>query len=386
MNALRNILLLLIIPLFLTGQGNWDLGVFGGGATYQGDLVLTNSPHLSSTQPAFGFFVRHTFDFQWSLRLNAMRAQLAGSDQNFNNKDRNTRNFSFQSDIYETALLLEWEPFGKKRIREAFNFKKILSPYLFVGIGGLAVESNPDFYIGANDGILDKITLDQNIDNPSFHTVVPFGVGVKLDLSKQLLVGAEIGSRATFMDYLDGISIAANPDKNDWYVFGAVNVTYRFKARDEDKDDIPDRDDACPKIPGVVSSRGCPDSDGDGVEDLEDICPEIAGLPSLNGCPDSDADGIADWEDRCPTGFGSVLTMGCPDADNDKLADFEDDCPKLEGCLCRQGCPELDTTGNGIPDTNDRCSYELNQQLINNLTALDRFDALMGIDYRKFIF
>ena len=377
MNTLRNILTLIVIPLYVHSQGNWDIGMTGGGSTYQGDLVLTTEPLLSETNPAYGLFLRHTFDFQWSVRMNLLSTELSGSDQNFQNKDRNNRNFFFQSDLYEAAVLLEWEPLGKRRIREDFNFHRILSPYLFVGFGALAVDSKPNFYISSNDGIIDRIEQDQSINNPHLHPLVPFGVGVKLDLSKSFLLSAEISSRAAFTDYLDGISQSANPAKNDWYLFGGLSVAYRFKAKDQDKDNIADRVDACPKIPGVISSRGCPDADADGVEDLEDLCPEEPGIPALNGCPDRDSDGIADWEDQCPGDPGSVFTLGCPDTDGDKIADADDPCPYLPGCLCRGGCPALDTTGDGLPDQKDRCTSDLNTHLLSLLKQIEPLQTIL---------
>lgn len=381
MNALRNILIIVLLPCALLGQGKWDLGILSGGTTYQGDLVLSNGPLLSATKPAYGGFLRHTFDFQWSFRVNVISGQLVGSDQNSDDKYRLRRNFSFQSDLIETSVLFEWEPLGKRRTREEFKFYKILSPYLYAGIGGLAVNSNPNFYIGADDAILPRIEQDQALENPHLHPVIPFGLGVKIDLGKEVVIGAEIGSRATFTDYLDGISLSANSGKNDWYVFGGLSLSYRFKEKDEDKDNIADREDACPKIPGVISSRGCPDADEDGVEDLEDVCPEIAGLPELNGCPDSDVDGVADWEDACPTVFGSRLTLGCPDSDNDEIADLDDECPKLAGCICRQGCPMEDSTGDGIPDQKDRCTSSLNEDLIQPLKPIIELNKLFHINF-----
>ena len=356
MNALRVAIIFILLPVFAAGQGKWELGVLGGGTNYQGDLVVTVEPLLTATKPAYGGFIRHSFDFRWSMRLNFLHGTLYGSDQSFMEKYRNRRNFSFESVLLESSLILEWEPFGKKRIKGDWLFNRILSPYLFVGIGGLAVDSQTDYSLATNDGILDLIRQDQGVQNPHFHPAIPIGFGLKYDISKKILIAVEVGSRATFTDYLDGISSTANPDKNDWYIFGGMTLSYLFNPKDSDKDGIADRADSCPKVPGVESSRGCPDSDGDGVEDLEDICPDIAGLPELNGCPDRDNDGIADFEDECPATPGSIFTRGCPDTDGDRITDTEDECPLLAGPLCRRGCPPLDVDADGHPDDAGRCS------------------------------
>ena len=376
MNTLRVAILLFCLPLLCQGQGNWDIGVFAGGTNYQGDLVISEGPLLSATKPAYGAFLRHSFDFRWSVRFNLLYGQLSGNDQNFDDKSRNIRNFSFNTNLLESSLILEWEPLGKKRIYGDWLFNKIFSPYLFVGLGGVILDRETNYSIATNDGIIDLISQDQNIKNPFVSPAIPFGIGLKYDINKQLLVALELGTRATFSDHLDGISKSAASEGNDWYAYGGVSVSYRFNPKDSDKDGIADRADSCPKIPGVQSSRGCPDSDGDGVEDLEDICPDQIGLPELNGCPDRDRDGIADFEDDCPATFGSMFTNGCPDADGDKIRDTDDRCPFLAGSICRLGCPILDANADGLLNEIDRCSStppDYMQPLVSVATKIENF-------------
>lgn len=107
--------------------------------------------------------------------------------------------------------------------------------------------------------------------------------------------------------------------------------------RDNDDDDVPDADDACPGVVGDGDPSGCPgvdaarrldgdaapgDGDDDGVLDDEDRCatqPEdLDGFEDDDGCPDgdNDRDGFADAADRCPnqrpTSDGPRSTDGCP--------------------------------------------------------------------------
>ena len=62
-------------------------------------------------------------------------------------------------------------------------------------------------------------------------------VGVKSNITKHLILGAEIGARYTFTDNIDG----SNPDNenlqtlkfgninnNDWYLFSGFTLTYTF--------------------------------------------------------------------------------------------------------------------------------------------------------------
>ena len=41
------------------------------------------------------------------------------------------------------------------------------------------------------------------------------------------------------------------------------------------------------------------------VPDAEDECPTVAGLLKFQGCPDTDKDGIEDAKDSCPNVYGS---------------------------------------------------------------------------------
>ena len=48
--------------------------------------------------------------------------------------------------------------------------------------------------------------------------------------------------------------------------------TYKFESKrnDRDKDGIYDEEDDCPKTPGLLALKGCPDKDKDGIKDSED--------------------------------------------------------------------------------------------------------------------
>ncbi len=98
---------------------------------------------------------------------------------------------------------------------------------------------------------------------------------------------------------------------------------------DGDEDRIPDKADACPRLPGMGSAdpllHGCPeappDQDGDAIPDPQDACPDVAGRPTgmrrTHGCPpprDSDGDGLFDHEDACPEVAGPAPPKGdgCP--------------------------------------------------------------------------
>jgi outer membrane protein OmpA-like peptidoglycan-associated protein len=94
---------------------------------------------------------------------------------------------------------------------------------------------------------------------------------------------------------------------------------------------------------GPAENKGCPwpDADTDGVPDKDDKCPTLAGLLINSGCPDTDADGIFDDVDSCINSVGPIENKGCPwaDTDNDGTFDKDDKCPNVEGPVENYGCP-----------------------------------------------
>lgn len=124
---------------------------------------------------------------------------------------------------------------------------------------------------------------------------------------------------------------------------------------DADGDGITDEKDECPDEAGIIEFNGCPDMDGDGIMDKNDSCAEVAGLIKYNGCPDSDGDSIIDQNDACPFNAGSVEMAGCPDQDNDGLPDKDDNCPTVAGTTENGGCPFIDSDEDGIKDETDNC-------------------------------
>ena len=346
MKAINYTLVLLIMPFIVWSQPKWEWGLFLGGANYQGDLVKTDIPIWGETKPAYGIYGAYYLHPAWSLEINGYRGEIGGKDENFDlDEFIENRNFNFKTTITEVGLSFNWEPFGKKRRNPDRSYNNIISPYLFTGVAMAMIKPTPNFSNAPRDGLFPRIQEDKNAVYSKNRISIPLGIGIKFDLSKQFAIGLEFGARTAFTDYLDGISISANPEKNDWYQFAGVTLGLRFGPPDADKDGIADEEDACPRVKGVLSARGCPDEDGDGVEDLEDICPGVVGLLEFNGCPDTDGDEIIDKLDACPTLAGPEITDGCPDKDGDLVADIKDICPNEYGSNLFEGCPDCDNDG-----------------------------------------
>ncbi len=348
------VLFALIFVCALQAQPKWEWGLFVGGANYLGDLVETRMPVWEETQPAGGLTLAYTPNQQLFFQTSIYYARLKGSDQNFDNiKIQEQRSFQFDSEVIEVAVQARYELFGKKRFIKNQPFNGVIAPYIFGGIGLSWINATPDFSDADREPYFILIQEDKAAALTKPRITVPMGVGLKFDLGKKTALMLDVGFRTAFTDLLDGISHTANPDANDWYLIGGITLAKRIGYKDYDNDGIVDKEDRCPRLPGVLSGRGCPDSDGDGVEDLEDLCPDEAGVFELNGCPDRDHDMVMDMDDECPDRFGRESTRGCPDVDNDGIRDTHDECPWEVGTMLLAGCPDCD--GDGVANDKDYC-------------------------------
>lgn len=356
MNTLSKLLILLLITAATTAlraqEYKWEGGVFIGASNYQGDLVKPAIFTLKETNLGYGLLLRRHLDKNWALRLNLAGGKITGNDANFD--ERKSRGYSFSSTLTEATLLAEWDILGKRRWNADDSFKRIFSPYLFAGAGAAFTDTSVDF----NDQNTTNIQRDkEQAADSRTNLSIPVGAGIKWDLNENWNLGVEMGYRLTVNDYLDGVSLAGDPDDDDWYILGGLTLTAKFGGgKDSDGDGVSDKKDECPQVPGVVALAGCPDKDNDGISDKKDRCPDDFGLADMYGCPDSDGDGVADKDDKCPAAAGAKNLQGCPDNDGDGIPDDVDECPDVRGLRSLNGCPDSD--GDGVADFKDKCPEE----------------------------
>lgn len=362
----------LVVPLKAQNT-SWEGGLMLGGALMGGDLVDANVQSINHLNLAYGLMARKYVNSNFAFRLGLLHTRLSADDDLYNNLRE--RGFKTETPLTEFSANMELDILGHQKRPIVGK----LSPYVFVGAGLALTKPTTDYGRLNNDAISDASAGFSKV-----RFVMPVGAGLRLNVKPDLALALEIAPRAAFSDYLDGVSEAGNPDKNDWYGLTSVQLFYKLTVSDQDGDGIADADDACPEIAGTALSMGCPDRDNDSVADGQDDCPDIPGNPALAGCPDSDNDGIKDSEDACPTQAGTAAMNGCPDADedgivdaldncpteagpaanngcpygdrdNDGVLDHEDTCPDQAGPIANGGCPEADTDGDGIIDSDDRC-------------------------------
>ena len=362
---------------------------------------------FEKTHLSYGLNLNYSLTQHFNLRLNYFGSSIEGADNEVldgpcsdeNDIDQSIgchlgRDWSFTSPLHELSLDLEWEPRAGKRyksyseedlqegLREGRfarvdgiimkvdsdgeyhslnQFKRILSPYATVGIGLAFTDPTID-YNGddlGNNNLAANIARDQ-AEFSSPHIQIPYGIGLRYDLSEKFYLDLEFRSVIPTSDWLDGMYYATNAEdprnNNDSYQFGTLRIGVRLGGDpDTDGDGIKDVDDVCPLTPGIKSLDGCPDADLDGITDKRDNCPNQAGSKKFGGCPDRDGDLVIDSEDNCPDEAGLAQFGGCPDTDGDGIVDADDKCPNEPGEAKYQGCKPLDTDGDNVIDELDSC-------------------------------
>lgn len=254
---------LLLACVFLASNAQKiELGAVGGGAYYMGDLNPGKPFEL--VQPAYGLVYRYNFNNRVAVKANFIKGLVSGDD--LLTKYREERGINFESDIYELAVMMEFN-FFDYFTGSSHNY---VSPYIFGGIG--AFMYNPQATYGGTQYSLRELQTEGN-SYSQFAVAFPFGIGVKYSLTNTIGLTLEWGMRKTTTDYLDDVSatytaqalgfdIDLNPQPaapfdpsgnyregmqrgnskdNDWYSFAGLSVVFRINFQGKANCDEPHR-------------------------------------------------------------------------------------------------------------------------------------------------
>lgn len=192
------ILLSLFFCLGSLRAQDWEFGLLGGASGYMGELNPNNPVKFNDW--AAGILVKNNITRTWAVRANLMRANIWGEGVSTNDSRLQRQRLQFESPLYEFALLGEFNFFKY----EASYMRRSYTPYLFAGVG--ATHFQPKNY----DFVGERVNLrDYETEGVRYNTVtlsIPFGVGFKYNFKGPWTLGAEVGYRFVFTDYLDDIS------------------------------------------------------------------------------------------------------------------------------------------------------------------------------------
>lgn len=245
-----------------------EIGVFLGGSYYIGDLNPTR--HFDQfTHPGGGIVFRYNFNPRFAARANFLLGNIEGHDEFSSSAFQQQRNLSFQSKVTELSGQLEFNFLNY----EIGNDRSRFSPFIFGGIGCFQFDPQGQ-YNDSRVSLRPLATEGQGLPGSSakpykqFQVTLPFGVGIRLNVAKNMSLGLEWGMRKTFTDYLDdvsttyydpvklkeykgeiavvmadqskGLDAGANnvgrqrgtPTNKDWYSFAGAVLTIRLQGKE----------------------------------------------------------------------------------------------------------------------------------------------------------
>jgi len=196
--------------LFVTGIASAfsqrsEIGFFAGTSYYLGDL--NPNKHFGNSRPAAGIVYRYNFTTRWALKINGLIGSVVGDDASSVGADKQ-RNLSFRSKMLDFSSQLELNFFHYYTGSGKYYF----SPYIFTGLS--LFNFKPQAEYGGEWFDLQSLDTEgqgtsQYPERSSYRLTqlaIPFGIGVKLSISKHFCLGAEWGMRRTSTDYLDDVS------------------------------------------------------------------------------------------------------------------------------------------------------------------------------------
>ena len=268
---MKNVFLFLLLATAQPALTQFHLGLFAGGASYMGDL---NDKPFKRTKPALGLSLNYELSDRVMLRSGLTLGKVEGGDRYSGSAFlKQNRNLSFQSRITEFSLIGELTVFNLYNIR--------WSPYVFGGVA--AYHFDPYVQDSGRRYFLQPLGtegqgLSEFPDRKPYaltQFAIPFGGGIKYNISDNVRLGVELGFRRLFTDYLDDVSktfadenalLAArgpqavrisyrgddvpgetanypdngypvkntqrgNPETADWYYFTGIHLTFRLNNR-----------------------------------------------------------------------------------------------------------------------------------------------------------
>ena len=197
------VLLTVFLPMLCFSQ-RLHLNLSGGFSNYLGDLQ-EKSVTLEQSNRAYGAGLSYDLTHHLSLRAGVAFGKVGADDKLNRQSDLQARNLSFQSSIKEANLLAEYNFLD-------LRFHKF-TPYVF---GGVAMYHFNPF---TTDTLGNKIYLQplgtegqglaQYPGRKQYkltQLAIPFGAGLRLRLTDNIVVSYELGLRKLFTDYLDDVS------------------------------------------------------------------------------------------------------------------------------------------------------------------------------------
>ena len=181
-----------------------EFGITAGVAHYFGDI--NNRAGLNRPKVAVGAFFRKQFGNYIAARLVGHYAQVGYSDVYSDNEYQRRRNLSFNSKIFEIAVMGDFNFFKFMPTDPAHSF----TPYASLGVGVFSYDPYA-FYENQKVYLRPLNTEGQTFyeGRKAYGTMaicVPLAFGIKYAINDRINLNVEVGYRFTTTDYLDDVS------------------------------------------------------------------------------------------------------------------------------------------------------------------------------------
>ena len=222
--------LLLLLWIGISAQSSfaqrwqWSLGT--GATLYKGDMqdwaMYPSLPQVKQLLPSLNVEVAYqeTQAFNYRAQLLLTGIQANSINNNWSNAGLGGQNGAFRSSLVELGLLVDYHFIDyQKNKKEWWG-----TPYLY---GGFAT-----FFANPSNSI-----ASSNVMNGSFISfAIPFGIGIKYQMSPLWGIKWEAGTRKTLTDRLDGW-ITQGADRSnfttsltDQYLNTSVSITFSLQS------------------------------------------------------------------------------------------------------------------------------------------------------------
>jgi len=225
---------------FTTGifaqDGSWQAGIYLGMSSHGSDVNSVGrhgQSMMDNNQAAFGLYGAYRLNNHIHAKLHVRHTTLQGDDANLAAKkeygaEHVRRAFAYKTSLTETALMVQYHLFESSRMhryrRRTPVWQKI-NPYVQAGFGLAFVKDDAEHRSWGNvpaDRLTD-VQLDQEQGSKAGFQL-PLELGFSYEASTRWGLNIFYAFRPPISDYLDGISYAANPDKNDAYQFCGIEI------------------------------------------------------------------------------------------------------------------------------------------------------------------
>lgn len=216
MKLIKNFLFFFCILLSISSVAQKiEIGGGLGAMNYKGDI----SPdfHPSFAQLGGHILLRYNLKKDITFRLGANLGSIYANDNDVSDSFNKLRGQTFKTSIKEVSLITEYNFFSYQYSR----MHKDWSPYVFGGVAFMSFSPR-DTPVS---------------DYKQAGVVIPFGIGIKYNLTGPWDLNVEFGTRKTFTDYLDNLggdnpalprNVQNDYSRGDMYYYTSLGITYKF--------------------------------------------------------------------------------------------------------------------------------------------------------------